>query len=154
MRNSRLPRLLRRVLGLAVVVWSAGCAEAAGGEAALPEIDAGGVSRLAARAPRSAVLLFEPTDCLACGANMPRWLAIRRDAPEKVAILLTRAPSPSERIMFARYRIPVDGVLRRGVLPKTQPGGKAFIYSSGRLKVSGRLREPAMQETLARELAQ
>jgi hypothetical protein len=139
---------------MAAVVWSAGCTQAAGGEPALPEIDAAGVSRLAARAPNSAVLLFEPTDCLACGANMPRWLAIRRHVPEKVTILVTRAPSPSERIMFARYRIPVDGVLRPGVLPKTQPGGKAFVYSSGQLKVSGRLREPAMQETLARELAQ
>jgi hypothetical protein len=139
---------------MAAVMWSVGCAEVAGGESGLPTIDAEGVSRLAARAPSSAVLLFEPTDCLACGANMPRWLAIRRHAPEKVAILVTREPSPSERIMFARYRIPVDGVLRPGVLPKTQPGGKAFIYSSGRLKASGRLREPAMQETLARELAQ
>jgi hypothetical protein len=84
---------------------------------------------------------------------MPRWLALRRESPEKVAILVTRAPSESERVMFARYRIPVDGVLRPGVLPKTQPGGKAFLYSSGRLMVSGRLREPAIQETLTRELA-
>lgn len=148
--NSRCPRFLRRALAAVGLLVAAGCAEASGVEPG--RLDEAGVARLAARGPSVALLLFDPDDCLACGANMPRWLAVRRESPDRVAILLTRPPSRSEAVMFARYRIPVDGVIGRGVLPKTERGGRAFLYRSGRLSASGALRTAAIQATLAREL--
>lgn len=141
---------LRRALAAGALVLAAACANASGAEPG--RLSADDLSRLAARSPRVAVLLFAPDDCLACGANMPQWLTVRRRSPERVAILLTRPPTDSEAVMFARYRIPVDGVIGRGVLPKTERGGKAFLYASGRLSTSGPLADRTVQATLTREL--
>jgi hypothetical protein len=146
---SRCRSRLRRAAHVGLLLFAA-CADVGSGSG---HLDAAAIARLAARSPHAVLLLFEPTDALACGAEMPRWLTVRRQVPDRVAILLTRAPSKSEAVLFARYRIPVDGVIRRGVLPKTGRGGQAFIYSAGRLSGSGRLRDQAFQATLSRELA-
>lgn len=130
------------------------CTAASGGCAASPgdRLDGDAVAALTGRAPRVLLLVFRPEDCLACATDMPQLLAFRRRTPERVAILLTRPPSRSEAQVFARYRIPVDGILRRGTLAPAR-GGSAYLYVAGELAASGPLRRAAIQSTVSAELA-
>ena len=132
------------------LAWS-GCAEEAADGS--PRLDSEAVAELAGRAPKVAFLVFRPDDCLACATDMPHWLAFRKRSPGSVVILVTRNPSSAEEKVFARYRIPVDGVLRRGALPEPARGGEAHLYVNGSLALSGSLNHPALRSTLDRELA-
>lgn len=147
-----IPRSSRSILAalLCLGAWSA-CAPAA--DDGVPRLGGPEVSALAGGAGKVLLLVFSPADCLACATDMPRWLSVRRRSPGSVAILVTRPPTPAETKVFARYRIPVDGVLARGALPEPERGGSAFLYVNGRLATSGALDRKEMQTTLNRELA-
>jgi hypothetical protein len=147
--NRRPVRSFLAVL-LCLGAWSA-CAPAP--DDGLPRLAGRDVSALAAASGKVLLLVFEPADCLACATDMPQWLSVRRRSPGSVAILVTRPPSAAETKVFARYRIPVDGVLGRGALPEPARGGSAFLYVNGKLATSGALDQPELQTTLNRELA-
>lgn len=145
----RSPRSLLAVL-LCLGAWSA-CSPAP--DDGLPRLARPEVSALAGGSAKVLLLVFEPADCLACATDMPQWLSVRRRTPGSVAILLTRPPSAAETKVFARYRIPVDGVLDGDALPKPARGGSAFLYVNGKLATSGALNRKETQTTLNRELA-
>jgi hypothetical protein len=102
---------------------------------------------------RVLLLVFEPTDCLACAIDMPAWLAMRREAPGSVAILLTRPPSESEATVFARHRIPVDGVIAPDIVSPRYARGSAYFYEGGRLVMSGPVNDSTLASTLQQKFA-
>ena len=134
---------------LAIVVVVANCTSPA--DSGLASLDKREITALSARMEPSAFLLFDPHDCFTCGAQMGRWLDLRRHAPGQIKILVTRVPSPGELKALAARRIPIDGVVRRKALRKEQPGGHAFVYRAGNLLASGPLDDRKVQSTLEQE---
>jgi hypothetical protein len=57
------------------------------------------------------VLLYDPGDCFVCFSELASWIEVRRQRPGLVRIVLTRAPTTTERHQLALYRIVADGVL-------------------------------------------
>ncbi|MET0400305.1 MAG: hypothetical protein ABW277_26180 [Longimicrobiaceae bacterium] len=151
MKTHSLRRTCLGLFALACLGAASGCTREP--EDRYPRLDREAVGARANRAPKFLLLVFSPEDCLACATDMPRWLALRRHSPGSVAILLTRPPSAAQTKVFARYRIPVDGVLGRGAFPKPSRGGTAYLYVAGELAVSGPLNRAATQATLDKELA-
>lgn len=152
MTTPALRRSCFALLVLACLGAASGCSRAS--DDRYPRLDREEIGARAARSPRLLLLLFTPEDCLACATDMPRWLSLRRQSPASVAILLTHPPSDAESKVFARHRIPVDGVVSRGALPKPARGGTAYLYITGKLAVEGPLTRPATQDSLNRRLAQ
>jgi hypothetical protein len=142
-----------RITSAALLCIGALCACTRTEEAGVHRLAREEVAALTARSERVLLLIFEPADCLACATDMPQMLDLRRRWPGSVAILVTRPPTAAERTVFARYRIPVDGVLGRGALPRPARGGSAFLYVNGELAASGALDDEPLRATLSREFA-
>jgi len=139
-------RVLQAVV-VAVVVTS--CARPS--DSGLASIDRKGITEFSARIAPTAFLLFDPLDCFTCGAQIGRWLDLRRHSPGQIKILVTRVPSAGEQKALAARRIPIDGVIRRNALRKDQPGGHVFVYRAGNLLASGPLDDQKVQSTLEQE---
>jgi len=90
--------------------------------------------------------------CLSSPGSDRRRVVRSGYSRERPEVLLTRTPPRSEWEMYARCRIPVQGIPKLRVLPKGGGGGGAFLYGEGRLSASGPLGDPRLEATLAREL--
>ena len=76
---------------------------------------------------RSVVLVYSPSDCLACGGVLIRWLQASRDLDLEVNLLLTSKPSAAESVPFAFLRLDVAGFLApNGPAPATTPASYLF----------------------------
>jgi hypothetical protein len=117
-----------------------------------PVLDAPAVRALASRRPTTLLLVFDPSQCLSCAADMPRWLNLRTTHPRAVSLLMTRTPSAGEAKYFTIARIPVDGVLGDAAgLPRRRPPA-GYLFHGGRLVASGPLSEPGVRAAIAREV--
>lgn len=152
--TSGKPRFRAGTYGAALLLFLlAGCGERQEPESAASRLDRSSVAALSRAGPRVLLLVFDPTDCLACVTDMPAWLSMRRGAPGSVAILLTRPPSTSEATMFARYRIPIDGIIARNAISPRFPNGSAYLYRDGRLVASGSVNDTTLASNLQQQFA-
>lgn len=140
---------MRNRVGFVLLAFAASCT--INPEPTIRTIDKRELATLSAVQSPSAFLLFDPHDCFTCGAQMGRWLDLRRQSPGRIRIVLTRKPSAGESRGLAARRIPIDGVVRRKALHKEKPGGHVFVFRAGVLVASGPLDDTKVLTTLQQE---
>jgi hypothetical protein len=109
----KAPSLLRRVCsragGLALTVALAACRPSLTTDALLTSgKSVGGL--LDAQRP-TAVLLYDPRDCVACGTTLDEWRRVQATDLIKVVVLLDRPPSREEQSALDVQHVSVTGVL-------------------------------------------
>lgn len=109
------------------------------------------VADLTADVDTSVVLVYDPADCLACDANAVRWNQARAETQHRVLLMLSRAPSETERRRLIAMRMAVDGILRPGEWASLSTPSE-FLIASGESIVSthrGTGPSPLLQHLLA-----
>lgn len=61
----------------------------------------------------TAVLLYSPTNCMACSAEIADWQAVSRSKAIKVVLLLDHEPTPAEAKILRIERVKYDGIYRK-----------------------------------------
>jgi len=66
---------------------------------------------LAAAGDSTVMILYDPSDCFSCNSSLASWIELRREFPDKVAIVFTRKPSAIQQKRLVAARVEVDGTL-------------------------------------------
>lgn len=118
----------RMSLAFCAVAFVASCstADQRGGIAEAELTDGRVVADLLDSSALSVVLVYSPSDCLACGGVLNRWLQLSRDVSLDVQLLLTERPSPAESAPLAFLRLEVAGFLADGRSWRSTPASYLF----------------------------
>jgi hypothetical protein len=122
-------RVSVRLARLALVL-SVGCETPA---ADLRLTNGASLSSLVAPNGRTAVLIYDPAECLGCDATVAGWVAIQRKRPGSVRIVFTREPDSLEQRGLAVMRIQSDGVIQADFLRRHVATPVELVYERGRL---------------------
>lgn len=101
----------------------AACAPHDGG-IGLRLVDGSLVSAMAGQQGSLLVLVYDPSDCLACSGPLAAWLTERPNGPE-VKLLFTRRPTPDEARALLVHHLSASGVLQ---WPRSLATPRAYLY--------------------------
>ncbi len=125
-----------------------GCALALGLLACATELPSGDTTladgrsftQLVANSDSVVVLLLDPEECLGCNPNFAAWMEWARNYPTRLALVLSRVPTPDEVRRLAALHVVPSGVLartwRHAIRSPHTPAEMLFVR--GRLVVSAR----------------
>jgi hypothetical protein len=95
----------------------------------------------------TALLVYDPADCLSCGSELARWRRWEAAGRGTIRIVLTREPRESESAQLRLFRVAPAGVLRRRAAAPESP--LVYRFHGGSL-VDSAAGSPAQQALLAR----
>lgn len=111
-RNGRGPSYVRGPLALVAVLALAGCAGSPDAILNRRPEDGRTVRELTASDITTALLVYDPATCIACGTPLASWEALARQDAVKLVLLLAGPVSHAGRRVLRIRRIPVSGILK------------------------------------------
>lgn len=95
--------------------------------------DGRSIASLSENTVATAVLVFDPADCVTCARTLSEWTYAHQSDPARVKLVLSRSPNDMERRLLATLRISPTGVLAQESQQTERFSPKAFLFVNARL---------------------